>query len=131
MDSIAVTLVVGTALGFFTGLGVGGGSLLMVWLTAVLGMDALIARSINLLFFLPGAAVAIAFRKRQGIIQWMHVLPPALAGCISAAVCSRFSTGVDNSWLQKLFGAVLIAAGLRELLWTPPKRRGEHRSSAR
>ena len=117
MDNCAVTLLVGTALGFLTGLGVGGGSLLMVWLTAVLGMDALTARSINLLFYLPGAAIAILFRKRQGKIQWRNVLPPALAGCIAAAVCSRLSTAVDNSWLQKVFGVILIAAGLRELLW--------------
>ena len=117
MDSLIVTLLVGAALGFLTGLGVGGGSLLMVWLTAVLGMDAISARSINLLFYLPGAAIAILFRKRQGKIQWRNVLPPALAGCIAAAVCSRFSTAVDNSWLQKIFGVILIAAGLRELLW--------------
>ena len=117
MDSFIVTLSVGTALGFLTGLGVGGGSLLMVWLTAVLGMDPLTARSINLLFYLPGAAIAILFRKRQGKIQWRNILPPALAGCIAAAVCSRFSTDVDNSWLQKIFGVILIAAGLRELLW--------------
>lgn len=117
MDSFVITLLISTALGFLTGLGVGGGSLLMVWLTAVLGMDALTARSINLLFYLPGAAIAILFRKRQGKIQWRNVLPPALAGCIAAAVCSRFSTAVDNSWLQKIFGVILIAAGLRELLW--------------
>ena len=117
MDSFIITLLVGTALGFLTGLGVGGGSLLMVWLTAVLGMDALTARSINLLFYLPGAAIAILFRKRQGKIQWRNVLPPALAGCLAAAVCSRLSTAVDNSWLQKVFGVILIAAGLRELLW--------------
>ena len=117
MDSFIITLLVGTALGFLTGLGVGGGSLLMVWLTAVLGMDALTARSINLLFYLPGAAIAIQFRKRQGKIQWRNVLPPALAGCLAAAVCSRLSTAVDNSWLQKVFGVILIAAGLRELLW--------------
>ena len=131
MDNLIVTLAVGTALGFLTGLGVGGGSLLMVWLTAVLGMDAVTARSVNLLFFLPGAAVAIVFRKKQGSIQWHNVLPPALAGCIAAAVSSWFSTAVDNSWLQKIFGAVLIAAGLREVLWSPTKGRGEHRSSAR
>ena len=69
MDSLPVTLLVGTALGFLTGLGVGGGSLLMVWLTAVLGTDPPAARSINLLFFLPGAAVSIFFRTRQGTIQ--------------------------------------------------------------
>ena len=117
MDSFVVTLSVGTALGFLTGLGVGGGSLLMVWMTAVLGMDAVTARSINLLFYLPGAAVAIFFRKRQGQIQRKNVLPPALAGCIAAAVCSSFSTAVDNSWVQKIFGIILIAAGLRELFW--------------
>ena len=112
-----ITLIVGTSLGFLTGLGVGGGSLLMVWLTAVLGMDASTARSINLLFYLPGAAAAIFFRKRQGNIQWRNTLPPTLAGCIAAAVCSSFSTAVDNSWLQKVFGIILIIAGLRELLW--------------
>ena len=117
MDSFVVTLLVGTVLGFLTGLGVGGGSLLMVWLTAVLGMDAITARSINLLFYLPGAATAIFFRKRQRKIQWKNVLPPALAGCLAAAACSQFSTAVDNSWLQKIFGVILIAAGLRELLW--------------
>ena len=124
MDSFIVTLLVGTSLGFLTGLGVGGGSLLMVWLTAVLGMDASTARSVNLLFFLPGAAIAILFRKHQGTIQWKHVLPPAAAGCIAAAACSRFSTVVDNSAMQTIFGAVLIIAGLREIFWKPKRRTG-------
>ena len=112
-----MTLLIGTVLGFLTGLGVGGGSLLILWLTAVLGLDAGTARGINLLFFLPGAAAAIFFRKRQRKIQWKSVLPPALAGCAAAWACSQFSTAVENSLMQKLFGAVLIAAGLRELFW--------------
>ena len=117
MDNYIITLLIGTVLGFLTGLGVGGGSLLMVWLTAVLGIEAVTARSINLLFYLPGAVIAILFKKRQGKIQWRHVLPPALAGCIAAAVCSQLSTAVDNPWLQTAFGVILILAGLRELLW--------------
>ena len=119
MDSFPVTLAVGTALGFLTGLGVGGGSLLMVWLTAVLGMNTLTARSVNLLFFLPGAAAAVFFRRRQGMIQWKKILPPAIAGCVTAALCSRLSTVVDNSVFQKAFGVLLIAAGLREVFWKP------------
>ena len=112
-----VTILVGSALGFLTGLGVGGGSLLMVWLTAVLGMEPLAARSVNLLFFLPGAAIAILFRKRQGSIQWKPILSPAIAGCIAAALCSRLSTAVDNSIFRKAFGVLLILAGIRELVW--------------
>ena len=117
MDSLPITLIVGTGLGFLTGLGVGGGSLLMVWLTAVLGVDPLTARCVNLLFFLPGAAVAIFFRFRQGVIRWKHILPPAIAGCIAAAACSQLSTVVDNSIFRTAFGILLIAAGIRELLW--------------
>lgn len=117
LDSLPVVVIVGTVLGFLTGLGVGGGSLLIIWLTAVLGMDAATARGINLLFFLPGAAVAILFRRRQGAIKWANVLPAALAGCVAAAVFSYVSTIVDTALIRKLFGGVLIAAGIRELLW--------------
>ena len=114
-DSLTVTILAGTILGFLTGLGIGGGSLLMVWLTAVLGMDAITARGINLLFFLPGAIIAICFRVRQGQIQWRHIFPPAAAGCLAAALCSQLSTAVDNSILNSIFGCILIAAGIREL----------------
>ena len=116
-DSLPVTLIVGTLLGFLTGLGVGGGSLLVIWLTAVLGADPAMARGINLLFFLPGAVIAILFRKKQGNLKWHNVLPPAIAGCIAAGVFSWFSTVWDTELLKKLFGGILIAAGIRELLW--------------
>ena len=36
LESLPVALIVGTLLGFLTGLGVGGGSLLILWLTLVL-----------------------------------------------------------------------------------------------
>lgn len=111
------TILVGTILGFLTGLGVGGGSLLVIWLTAVLGMDPAAARGINLLFFLPGALIAICFRKKQGSIQWRNILPPAIAGCIAAAVFSYLSTIADVDILKKLFGGILIAAGIREISW--------------
>ena len=111
MDSLPVTLILGTVLGFLTGLGVGGGSLLMVWLTAVMGMEPTAARGVNLLFFLPGAAVALFFRKRQGTIQWKQILPPAAAGCLAAWACSRLSTAVDNSIFQKAFGVVARFCG--------------------
>ena len=123
LDSLPVIIAVGTVLGFLTGLGIGGGSLLIIWLTAVLGTDAATARGINLLFFLPGALIAVLFRKKQGSIQWKHVLPPAIAGCIAAAVFSWFSTDWDTQILKKLFGGILIAAGIRELLWKTKRKR--------
>ena len=104
-------------LGFLTVLGVGGGSLLIIWLAAVLGMDPVTARGINLLFFLPGAFIAVCFRKKQGSFQWRNILPPAVAGCIAAAVFSYLSTMINVEIIKKLFGGILIAAGIREVLW--------------
>ena len=55
LESFPVCIAVGTILGFLAGLGIGGGSLLILWLTMVLGMPQPEARFINLLFFLPAA----------------------------------------------------------------------------
>ena len=117
MDSFPVTLLIGTILGFLTGLGIGGGSLLMVWLTAVLGLEAATARSINLLFFVPAALVACAMRIKQGHLKVKPLLPAIIAGCAAAAIFSFVSTILNVEILKKLFGIILLAAGLRELFY--------------
>ena len=119
LNTTPVAMLVGTILGFLTGLGVGGGSLLMLWLTAVLGMDPHTARCINLMFFLPGAGIALCFRQRQGILSWKRILPAALAGCAAAWLCSQLSTAVDNRIFQQILGGLFLAAGIKELLWKP------------
>ena len=44
LTSFPVCVFVGSLLGFLTGMGVGGGSLLILWLTLVLGFDQAAAR---------------------------------------------------------------------------------------
>ena len=60
-----VAILVGAALGFLSGLGVGGGSLLLLWLTVAMGRSQDTARAMNLLFFLPCALIATVFRWKQ------------------------------------------------------------------
>ncbi len=117
LSSLPVSLIVGTLLGFLSGLGIGGGSLLILWLTVVLHMNPTDARGINLLFFLPAALVACALRIRQGDLRVKPLLPAIVAGCVAAAVFSWISTVLDVEILKKLFGGVLIVAGARELLY--------------
>ena len=123
LESMPVMLLTGTVLGFLTGLGIGGGSLLIIWLTMVLGMDPAAARSINLLFFLPAAIIACIFRARQGSLFIRKVLPAVIAGCVGAGAFSYFSTILDVEILKKAFGLVLLAAGLRELFYRPRNAR--------
>lgn len=123
LNSLPVILIIGTLLGFLSGLGIGGGSLLILWLTMVLHTDPAVARSVNLLFFLPSAAVACLLRLRQGTLKVKPILPAILAGCVAAAVFSWVSTVLDVEILKKLFGAVLLAAGFREILYRPRNAR--------
>lgn len=119
LNTLPFMLLAGSVLGFLSGIGVGGGSLLMLWLTLVLGMSHSIARSINLLFFIPSALIASVFRWRQGDLNLRRILPAVIAGCIAAALFSLLGKHLDTSLLKKAFGVLLLITGLRELFYKP------------
>lgn len=121
LESLPFILILGTVLGFLSGIGIGGGSLLILWLTIVLDVPQSAARSINLLFFIPSALIACFFRWRQGTLDIKTVLPAVIAGCISAAIFSWLGTILDVNLLKKLFGGILVITGFRELFF----KRGE------
>jgi uncharacterized membrane protein YfcA len=127
LESIPVILIAGTVLGFLSGIGVGGGGLLMLWLTLILGMEHTQARIINLLFFIPSAVIASVFRWKQGNLDFKKVLPAIISGCIAAGLFSIFSEKIDVTILKKLFGFLLLITGIRELLYKPGHRRRKAR----
>lgn len=121
LDSIPISIAVGIVLGFLTGLGTGGGSLLILWLTLALRMEPRDARLINLMFFLPAALIATLFHWRQGRVPFKKLLLPILSGCIASAVFALIGQKMNTESLKKLFGVLLIFTGLKELLYRPRK----------
>lgn len=116
---MVLTCLVSIVLGFLTGLGVGGGSLLILWLTGVQGWSSTDARGANLLFFLPGAALSLVLRHRQGSLPLKKVVPAIIGGCIAALLGAYLSSRLDEWLLKKLFGVLLLFTGIRELLYKP------------
>lgn len=123
LESLPVTIIIGSLLGFLAGIGVGGGSLLILWLTLVLGMEHSDARIINLLFFIPSAIIASLFRWKQGRLEFHKILPAVISGCICAGLFSFIGRQMDLDILKKLFGILLLATGVRELLYKPKDQR--------
>jgi len=119
LDYIAFPIAI--VLGFLAGLGVGGGSLLMLWLTMVAGMEYADARTINLLFFLPCALTATLFHRKQGRVKLKKILPAILCGCIAAALSATIGVKADTDIIKKFFGGLLVLTGLRELFYRPRK----------
>lgn len=123
LESFPVVLAVSSLLGFLAGIGVGGGSLLILWLTLVLQMEYSLARVLNLLFFLPSAVIASLFRWHQGRLELRKILPAILFGCISAGIFAAFSHRLDMEIMKKFFGILLLITGLRELTYKPKKHK--------
>ena len=113
--SALVAGLAGLVCGVFSGLGIGGGTLLMVWMTAVMDVAQKTAQGINLLYFLPTAACALIFHIKNRQIVWQAVWPAALAGSVCAVGGALLAQGVNAELLRKLFGGFLVLVGLSEI----------------
>lgn len=106
--------VAGILCGILSGFGIGGGSLLMVWMTAAAGMEQKLAQSINLIYFLPTAAGSLIFHIKNKRIRWDAAIPAAICGCITAALSSLVASNFPIDLLRKLFGGFLLIIGIIE-----------------
>lgn len=126
-----VSILAGALCGILSGFGIGGGSLLMVWMTAVLQMAQRTAQAINLLFFLPTAAASLIFHVKGKQVEWKASIPAMLAGIVTAALSAWLATTLDSSLLRKIFGVFLLFVGLSELFKKPTKQQGDSKSSGK
>ena len=115
MSEWVLPLAVGAATGVLSGFGVGGGTLLLVYMTAFAGVDQHLAQGINLLYFLPAGLLALPAQVTTGYIEKPVLLPAIGAGLVCAALAAWAATAMEVGLLRKFFGAFLIVVGLMEL----------------
>ena len=119
MSSWLIPLLAGLGTGVLSAFGIGGGSLLLIYLTAFAHLDQHQAQGINLLYFLPAAAALPAHHK-NGLLEKAVILPAVLAGLATAGLAAWVSNGLDTGLLRKLFGLFLLYIGLTQLLRKDP-----------
>ncbi len=115
MVALGLAALAGLIAGVISGFGIGGGTVLMVYLTALAHIPQRTAQGINLLYFLPTAAAALILHSKNHYVAWRAVLPAALWGCLTAALLSLAAMDMDLGLLRRLFGGFLILTGLSEL----------------
>lgn len=112
---------VGLATGVLSGFGVGGGSLLMLYLTLFVGVPQLQAGGMNLLYFIACAPFALWQHIRHRLVEGRAVLWCVLAGVPTSVAAAYLATIVNGAWLRRGFGVLLLWIGVKELL-AKPKR---------
>lgn len=101
--------------GILGSMGLGGGGVFIIYLTLGAGIGQRTAQGLNLLLFIPCAVIALIFYIRKGLIHWRTALPAALFGLIGAAAGTYLSGAVNAGMLRKIFAAMLLIIGLKEL----------------
>ena len=107
-----VTVFVAFAISVLTGLGVGSGGLMVIFLALFTTTPQLTAQGINLLFFAisAGASLPIHLLRRKILVS--SVLVMTAFGILGAILGSITSSIIDEGILRKIFGTMLVTTGL-------------------
>ena len=110
-----IVIVAGLLSGAAAAMGLGGGFVLIICLTMFEGVSVGVAGGVNLLFFLPIAAISVTIHAKNRLIDWKTVLlclATGAAGAIAGSLLHRF---MPENMLNKAFAVLLIYVGLREV----------------
>lgn len=108
-------VLAGLVTGVLSGMGVGGGTLLMIYLVSFAGVGQAQAQGTNLLYFLPCSAAALVTHVKNGFVDKNVVLPCIIAGVVTTLIASFAATALDTVLLKRIFGAFLVIVGVSEL----------------
>ena len=108
-------LLAGLFSGIIGAMGLGGGAVLIIYLSLFTNMPQLKAQGVNLLFFIPIAVAAVTVYGIKKQIKWKIVLKVALWGLLGAAVGIYFADLLGGELTAKLFGGLLVIMGVIEI----------------
>lgn len=99
-------------------MGLGGGTVLLLYLSFFSSLSQPQMQSLNLLLFLPAAALSLFFHRKNGLIQF-ELLKPCIPGGIVGGVAGSFLANYLRPDLtRKAFAVFLLFIGIRELFFS-------------
>lgn len=108
-------LLAGLFSGILGGMGLGGGGILIIYLSLFTDTKQLTAQGINLLFFIPIGLLALiiyAFKKQ---IKWKAVLKFAFWGLLGSLAGIYLTNFLGGEITGKIFGGLLVILGINEI----------------
>lgn len=107
-------ILIGLAAGIISGMGIGGGTLLIPALTLFYGMEQHQAQSVNLIYFIPTAIVALISHFKSGNIEKKPIKKLILFGVAGAIIGSLIAVNMEPGLLKRFFGGFLLVMGVYE-----------------
>ena len=114
--------IAGFLAGLTASMGLGGGFILIIYLSFFKDIAQSEAGGINLLFFLPIALLSSIIHLKNGLVE-TKIIPVICAAGVAGAIAGVLLMGwLDEGMLRKLFAGLLVIVGLRELFHKKPQK---------
>ena len=108
-------IIIGLIAGIVSGTGMGGGTVLILLLSALNGVEQHIAQATNLVFFIPTSIVAIIANLKNKLIDKKLALTISIFGVIGATFGAIISAKMNVTQLRKYFGLFLAIIAIYEI----------------
>lgn len=109
-------IIAGTISGIISGMGIGGGIILIPVLTIFLGFDQKIAQGITLLYFIPTAVFALIVHIKNKSVDFKVAFKIASTGVISAGIGAYCIKFLPTHILGKIFALFLLIVGVMQVV---------------
>lgn len=106
---------IGVISGIVSGMGMGGGAILITILVCFMGIDQKVAQASNLIFFIPTSIVATIINIKNKEIKWNLALSISTLGAIGALIGAYIATKIEVGLLRKMFAIFIILIAIFEL----------------
>lgn len=110
-----IEILTGAISGIVSGMGMGGGTILILILSLFLGLDQHVAQATNLVFFIPTSLTSIIVNVKNKMINWKIGIPVAIFGVIGAIVGANIAVNMEVNKLKKFFGIFLAIIALYQI----------------
>lgn len=110
-----VALLAGLFSGIIASMGMGGGAVLLIYLTVFASVEQLTAQGTNLIFFIPIGLLSVIIYAKKKQIDFKKTLPLALFGALGSAAGILATRFLDGSFISKIFAGFLIILGIIEI----------------
>ena len=109
-------IIIGIVSGTVSGMGIGGGTVLIPALTILFSFSQPQAQIVNLIYFIPTSIVALIIHFKNGDIEKEIVLRIVIFGVLSACAGAFLAVWLEADYLRRMFGLFLLYMGISELL---------------
>lgn len=116
-------VLIGLLSGITAAMGLGGGFVLLIYLTAFAGINQLQAQGINLLFFLPIAILSIILHLKNKLIDPRPLLFCLIFGAVGVFIGSLLAFHLPVHWLSKGFAVLIFIIGIKETFSSQEKNK--------